>query len=185
VKFKNEINPNLLYDSLESLISLIHKNAEEAEDYIDKMALVYRYILSNRNTELVKIGEELQATENVVILLNEMHYNNIELQNGLQDQVLEEMVIPGSLTSVMESIIRKTIISDTQPLKIQLEVDENGYLVISHTLNDKLRLDGTESLQQLQRAYSIFTEKPVVSVKAYGESFIKIPLLQLKEEVPG
>jgi len=182
MKFKNEINPDLLYDSLESLISLIHKNAEEAENYIDRMALVYRYILSSRNSELVNIEEELKATKNIILLLNEKHHNNIELKNGIDDGFKDRLVIPGSLTNVVESIVRSTIISDIQPLRIQIETGEDRYLVISHPLNEKLRSYSDDYKVQLQRAYSIYTEKPVVSVKAYGENFVKIPLLQLKEE---
>ena len=182
IKFKNEINPDLLYDSLESLIPLIHKNAEEAEDYIDKMALVYRHILNSRNSELIELGLELKAVRNIVSLLNEKHHRNIKLNEDLDDRVNDQLVIPGSLSSVIEKITRNTIISDHQPLKIQLEITNEGYLVISHTMNEKLRPGLLNNHESLQRAYSIFTEKPVVSVKAYGENFVKIPLLQLEEE---
>jgi len=60
---------------------------------------------------------------------------------------------------------------------------KDEYLVISHPLNEKLKPVLNDGYTQLQRAYSIYTEKPVVSVKAYGENFVKIPLLQLKEEL--
>ena len=93
------------------------------------------------------------------------------------------MVIPGALCAVIESIIRNTIISDFQPLIIRLEAGKDNYLVISHELNEKLKQSTLDNMDQLQQAYSIFTDKPVVSVKAYGENFIKIPLLQLKEEL--
>jgi hypothetical protein len=93
------------------------------------------------------------------------------------------MVIPGSLSSTVETIVRGTIISNYQPLNIQLEASKDEYLVISHPLNEKLKPVTDNGYTQLQRAYSIYTEKPVVSVKAYGENFVKIPLLQLKEEL--
>jgi hypothetical protein len=182
-RFKNEINPDLLYDSLESLIPLIHNNAEKAEDHIDRMALVYRYILSCRNSDLVDIKKELKAVRNLVSLLNEKYSNNIVLDNNIDSDFNDRMVIPGSLSSTVETIVRSTIISNYQPLNLQLEASEDEYLVISHPLNEKLKPIHTDGYTQLQRAYSIYTEKPVVSVKAYGENFVKIPLLQLKEEL--
>lgn len=182
IKFKNEINPDLLYDSLESLISLIHKNAEEAEDYIDRMAMVYRYILSSRNSELVKIDQEIKALTNIIFLLNYKHHNNIKLSYNVDPAFENRLIIPGSISSVVEIMVRNTIISDFQPLTINFETGTDEYIVISHALNEKLRLDAENNFIQLQRAYSIYTEKPVVSVKAYGENFVKIPLLQLEQE---
>jgi hypothetical protein len=184
MKFKNEVNPDLLYDSLESLITLIHKSPEESEDYIDRIAQVYRYILSSRNSELVEIQEELKAVNNLITLLNEKHQNSISLHQDVSNNNLETLVIPGALVSVVESIVRNTIVSDHQPLNINIDDgDQDGYLTVSHKLNDRLRPGMEDGNGQLQRAYSVFTEKPVVSVKAYGENFIKIPLLQLEEEL--
>lgn len=182
-RFKNEINPDLLYDSLESLIPLIHNNAEKAEDHIDRMALVYRYILSSRNSDLVDIRKELKAVGNIVSLLNEKYSKNIVVKNNIDAEFQDRMVIPGSLSSTVETIVRSTIISSYQPLNLQLEAGKDEYLVISHPLNEKLKPVLNDGYTQLQRAYSIYTEKPVVSVKAYGENFVKIPLLQLKEEL--
>src|SRR5688572_22647989 len=52
-EFKNNINPDLLYESLEGLIGLMYRDVEKAEDYIDCLASTYRYVLANRHNELV------------------------------------------------------------------------------------------------------------------------------------
>jgi len=182
MKFKNDVNPELLYDSLESLISLIHKNSNEAEDHIDRLALVYRHILSNKNNEVISISQEMQAVKSIISLMNEKFNNCIQMNHPTEDKFPEFFVIPGAITNTIETVIRKTIITQVQPLDIYFDFEEEGYFIIRHKLNDRLSQVKSSNMQELQNAYSIFTEKPVVSVKAYGENYIKIPILHLEEE---
>ncbi len=182
LKFRNEVNPDLLYDSLESLISLIHKDLNEAEDYIDRLALVYRHILSNKNNELIGISREMQAADNIVYLLNEKHNHYIKI-HSLPDEVPDFLVIPGAVINAIEAIVRQTIITDIQPLEIYFDIQEDSYLVIRHKMNNRLVDKNQDYISELQNAYSIYTEKPVISVKAYGENYVKIPILQLEEEI--
>src|SRR5579871_5286967 len=49
--FRNEINPDLLYEGLESILQTLRHDVQEAETQIDLLAGVYRYQLMNRNRE--------------------------------------------------------------------------------------------------------------------------------------
>ncbi|ELR72308.1 putative two-component system sensor protein histidine kinase [Fulvivirga imtechensis AK7] len=184
-QFKNEVNPKLLYDSLETLITLIHKNNEEAEDYIDHLSLVYRYILSHRKIELSSLDEEIKAANNITHLLNYQYDNTITFKANIPPDHLHLPMVPGSLPGLVESIIRSTIINKFNPLIIELAIEEtDGYLILSNKLNDRLIVDSNrkEVVNNLQRSYSYFSEKPVVQVKAYNINYIKIPILELAEE---
>jgi len=181
LKFRNEVNPDLLYDSLESLISLIHKDLNEAEDYIDRLALVYRHILSNKNNELISISQEVLAANNIVYLLNEKHNHCIKIHSP-PEEFPDFLVIPGAVINAIEATVRQTIITTIQPLEIYFDIENDGYLVIRHKLNNRLVDKKQDYISELQNAYAIYTEKPVVFVKAYGENYIKIPILQFEEE---
>ncbi len=183
IKFQNDVNPALFYDSLEALISLLHKDPFEAEDYIDRLALVYRHILSNKNAELTNINSELETSKNIVALLNEKHANQITLTSAIpQEQNSTILVIPGVITNIVESIIRNSIITPILPLEIFVEIESNDYFVIRHKLNERLQPEMENHINDIQRAYSIF-EKPIVAVRAYGEHFVKIPILQMEESL--
>src|SRR5687767_5863736 len=56
MEYKNDINPDLLYESLENLIGLMYRDVEKAEDYIDCLGSAYRYVLTNRQNELVTVA---------------------------------------------------------------------------------------------------------------------------------
>src|SRR5690349_9227305 len=63
MEFKNDINPDLLYESLENLIGLMYRDVEQAEEYIDCLASAYRYVLTNRQQELVSVATEMDAAK--------------------------------------------------------------------------------------------------------------------------
>ena len=71
--FNNEINPDLLFQSLETLITLIHYNQDSAEDFVDRLAMVYRAILNNRKKELIELKDELKSSKDLMYLFNERY----------------------------------------------------------------------------------------------------------------
>jgi hypothetical protein len=183
--FRSEINPDLLYESLESLILTIHHNTDQAEEQIDYLAGIYRYSLVNRQNELVTYKEELRAAENLLSLLNYHHHGQLNL---LADNFNHEGIslVPGSLMISIDSIIRNTLISQQSPLVLRIYLEEeDDYLVLQHTVNDKL-LSHQESLSafaRLQRSYSFFSDKTFVQVKAGRENFIKFPVIRVANTV--
>ena len=88
--FNNEINPDLLFQSLETLIPLVHHDPGTAENFVDRLATVYRYILDNRKKELVSVEEEIQASKNLIYLFKEKYpvQLNYELKNEKQAQLV-------------------------------------------------------------------------------------------------
>ncbi|MBL6445332.1 histidine kinase [Fulvivirga sp. 29W222] len=179
-QFKNEVNPKLLYDSLETLITLIHKNTEEAEDYIDHLSMVYRYILSHRKIELTSLQQEVKAANNIIHLLNYLYDNKISLKATIPKELAESPIVPGTLPRLIESVIRNTIINKYNPLLLELNIEEqDGYLVLQNKLNEKLIFDKKNVFDDVQLSYSFYSEKPVVQVKAYNINYIKIPILEV------
>jgi Histidine kinase len=186
--FKNEINPDLLYESLENLILTIHHNSDLAEEQIDYLAGIYRYSLVNRNKELISLEEEIAVGENLLRLLNFRFNNFLSIHCTIID-LNEVHLIPGSLLITIDHIVRNTLISAQSPLQIKIYLEEDDdYVVVEHTLNDKLILhdESRVAFSQLQRSYTFFSEKPFVQVKAGKENYIKFPLVrvqQIQEEI--
>ena len=184
LSFKNETNPDLLYESLENLILTLHYNADLAEEQIDYLAGIYRYSLVNRNKELISLDEELHAAENLLSLLNFRYQHQLSIVKDIP-QAEAIYLIPGSLLVTIDSVIRNTLISAKSPLIIRLYLEEDDdYLVLQHMLNDKLQYhhESLNAFMRLQRSYSFFSEKPFVQVKAGRENYIKFPLVRMTND---
>jgi hypothetical protein len=183
LEFKNDINPDLLYESLENLIGIMYRDVEKGEEYIDCLASTYRYVLSNRQQELVRISEELNAARNIIKLLNEKYHGQLRFQSALNEKEMEEMLIPGSLPLIIESLVRNTIITRFEPFTINCFL-EDEYLTIQSKLNDKLLLHqaSDHAITRLQKSYSLYSDLPLIRVKAYDENYVKLPLIRVSEE---
>jgi sensor histidine kinase YesM len=184
-EFKNDINPDLLYESLENVISLMNKKNDQAEEYIDYLASAYRYVLTNRQRELISLRSEIEAARNIVRLLNEKYFGQLKLDVSIDENTLNSQLIPGSLPIVIECIVRNTIISTQQPLHIRCYLEDDEYLVVQSKLNDRLiqHNESNLALSRLQKSYSLYSDRPLIQVKAYEENYIKLPVLHVAEEV--
>ncbi len=181
ISFKNEINPDLLYESLENLILTLQHNADQAEEQIDYLAGIYRYSLINRHKELISLEEELYAADHLIKLLNYKYQNQLNLLNSIRD-TKSIYLIPGSMLVTIDAIVRNTLISKKSPLVVRIYLEEGDeYLVLQHTINDRLLLhqESLHAFARLQRSYSFFSENPFVQVKAGKENYIKFPLMRI------
>lgn len=183
-EFKNDINPDLLYESLENLINLIYKDVNAADEYIDSLASAYRYVLSNRQTELVPVSVEIDAAKNIIHLLNEKYFGQLRFESQLMPDEMDTLLIPGTLPIIVECIVRNTIVSRFEPLTIRCFL-EDDYITLQSKLNDRLiQHNGTDiALQKLQKSYALYSDQPMIKVKAYEENNIKLPVIRLTEEL--
>ena len=184
MEFKNDVNPDLLYESLENLIGLMYRDVEQAEDYIDCLASAYRYVLTNRQQELVSVSAELEAAKILVRLLNEKYHGQLKFESSLQKDELEVMLIPGSFLVIIESMVRNTIITRFEPFVIRCYV-EDDYMTIQSRLNDRLMLQPSSelALNRLQKSYSLYSDLPLIKVKAYQENYVKLPVIRVADEI--
>jgi riboflavin transporter FmnP len=184
LSFRQDINPDLLYDSLEELILCIHKKTDTAEELIDSLAALYRYQLIHRQKEFVKLSEEIHAIQHQIRLANQKHKNAIRWINKMENAERVELM-PGALITAIDSVLRNTLISSDAPLTLTLAQEDEEYFVLHHELNDKLQLhpDSLEAFQRLQRSYSVYSDRPFVQVKAGRENYIKFPMITVDHSI--
>jgi hypothetical protein len=184
LSFRQDINPDLLYDSLEELILCLHKKTDTAEELIDSLAALYRYQLIHRQKEFVSLAEEIHAIQHLIRLANQKHKNAIRWISKIENASMIELM-PGALITAIDSVLRNTLISIDAPLTLTLSQEDEEYFVLHHDLNDKLQLhpDSLEAFQRLQRSYSVYSDRPFVQVKAGRENYIKFPLITVDQSV--
>lgn len=66
---KNQLDPHFLFNSLNVLTSLIEENPENAQKFTTSLSKVYRYVLEQKNKELVSVDEELEFAKTYMSLL--------------------------------------------------------------------------------------------------------------------
>jgi len=176
--FKKGINPDLLFESLESLIVLMKHDSEEAEQLVDHFSTVYRYILAKKKNELVGIAEEIEVLNELLQLFNYLPYRKTMLRNV---SVENTFVVPGTLLLITERIIRSTIAASHQTLAIDISETAKG-LTICYTPQDKLRNTITvEDFKDIEQSYRYYAQEQVSVTTQDFQKIITLPKLMMDE----
>ncbi|HEY3372896.1 MAG TPA: histidine kinase [Prolixibacteraceae bacterium] len=173
---KSQVNPHFLFNNLNSLTSLISSNPDKAIDFVKKLSEVYRYVLDQKDCELVALETELKFLESYVFLQKIRFGNNLEVKINIVDRNFK--VIPLSVQMLVENAIKHNEISDLHPLEINIYSTDDQYLVIENMLQKKAGSEGSGSgIQNIKSRYEFFTDKDL-SISITKERFrISIPLL--------
>ena len=175
--FKQDINPTLLLESLETILVLMKRNPEEAESLTDNFASVYRYILASKRSEVVEIDKELSELTNFIEVLNSLPFRSLTLKNhGLSDT----FVVPGSLLFICETILRSSIPTDTESMVVELVEDESN-IIIKYKHEEKLNKEfNISELSSINNNYSHYTSLPIEIQQKEAIKMIKLPKLQVQ-----
>jgi len=173
---KSQVNPHFLFNNLNSLTSLISTNPDKAIDFVKKLSEVYRYVLDQKDHELVALETELKFLESYVFLQRIRFESNLNIQLDVNPGKFK--VIPLSVQMLVENAIKHNEISDKNPLFIRIFSTEEDYLVVENQLQKKAGSEGSRSgIQNIKDRYEFFTSKKVIISENNEKFIVSIPLL--------
>jgi hypothetical protein len=160
------------------LSSLIEENPIAAQKFTTSLSKVYRYVLEQKDKELVSVAEELTFAKTYMNLLL-MRFENcitFEIPENIDND--ETKVVPLSLQLLLENCIKHNVVSETKPLHIKISV-ENGVLAVSNNLQKKEVLTDRKGvgLENIVNRYGILTQRKVIVEENENEFKISIPIL--------
>jgi len=173
---KSQVSPHFLFNTLNSLTSLISTNPEKAIDFVKKLSDVYRYVLDQKDHELVDLTSELKFVESYVFLQKIRFDSNLEVQINVTPQNVK--VIPLSVQMLVENAIKHNEISDRRPLQIKIFSTDDNYLIVENQLQKKPAAESSGTgIQNIRERYEFFTSKKVTIFENMEKYLVSIPLL--------
>jgi sensor histidine kinase YesM len=169
---KDQVRPHFLFNSLSSLATLINTDTKKATQFVHKLSDVYRYVLEQRENELVALKDDLKFLEDYVFLQKIRFGKNLQVENKLELDS-SRLVIPLSLQMLVENAIKHNEISGEHPLLITITSTGEGHVVVKNTLKRKEVSEpslGT-GLENLKTQIAWFSDDPML-VQEEKESFI-------------
>lgn len=175
---KNQLDPHFLFNSLNVLNALIDENPERAQDFTNSLSKIYRYILDQKNKELVTVEEELSFAKNYMELLQMRYEDGLTFSFPRSLAVKEGKVVPLALQLLLENVIKHNKVSSLKPVHISIK-EAAGYLVIENNLNKKENSEKRTGigLENIANRYALLTDRQVVLDESEDYFRIKIPIL--------
>lgn len=181
---KQQVNPHFLFNSLNVLSSLIKIDPDLAESFTEKLSKVYRYVLENKEKDLVTLSTELDFLTAYLFLIDIRFSGKIVVNLSIDKTYLEFYILPIAVQMIIENAIKHNTYSKSQPLKIEIFVDEVQQLNIINNLRareTKLISTGV-GLENIIRRYSLISEKLPEFTKTEEQYIVKLPLLKHEKE---
>jgi hypothetical protein len=175
---KNQVNPHFLFNSLNALSTLVHKDADKAEAFIRELSKIYRYVLEKNKHSVATVKEELDFLKSYFFLQQIRFGENLNVEVTVPAEVLNRFIPSLALQMLAENAVKHNEISAARPLHVQIFSD-NGFLVMKNEL--QLRDEKPEStglgLRNLSSRYETISElKP--EFVANGKFYMaRIPLI--------
>jgi hypothetical protein len=176
---KNQLNPHFLFNSLTSLDSLIFENPKLASEFLQQLSKVYRYVLENKNKNLVEVSTEVKFVTHYTHLLKSRFEKGLEVTFEIGEEAKERLILPVTLQILIENAIKHNSTSKDAPLYIQI-ANDSEYLIVSNNLQRKKNIETSngQGLENLKNLYRYLTEREIVIEETEANFAVKIPLIQ-------
>lgn len=177
---KNQVNPHFLFNNLSVLSSLVYTDQDKAVDFINQLSKVYRYLLDNKNSELVTLEEELTFIASYAYLLNIRYSPNLSIELTISEDTKSLLLPPLAIQLLIENAIKHNEISSEFPLTIEL-VSSNTSFEISNKINRRLSNEPSSKtgLKNIQSRYAYFTDRSIEISEDDTVFKVVIPLLKV------
>jgi sensor histidine kinase YesM len=179
---KNQLDPHFLFNSLNVLSSLIEENPSGAQDFTTDLSKVYRYVLEQKNKDLILLDEELKFANYYASLLKMRFEDSLEFEIPQKAINPEARVVPLSLQLLLENCVKHNMVTSSRPLKIKI-IEKDDELIVTNNFQAKSIVSSSSGvgLMNIKQRYSLLTNQEVIINQSKSEFSVQIPIL--KEEV--
>lgn len=184
LSLQRQINPHFLFNCFNTLSSLINEDEEKAENFLNEMTKVYRYLLKGDEEQLVCLDEELKFIESYFYLAVTRFEKALNISIKINNEARQKQIAPLSLQVIVENIIYCNAFSKAKPLAVNIHTPNEQELIIENTIRQKQSsqlINFEEALDNLVSKYQMLSPQPVVVEETGALRRIKIPLIEKEE----
>ena len=164
---KNQLNPHMLFNSLNTLRSLVREDQHKAQHYIQELSKVLRYTLQSNEDQLVSLHDEMKFVSANIFLLKMRFEDNLLFDIQIDGTYQTYYLPPMAIQLLIENAVKHNEISSRHPLTITIRTLDNAYLCVSNKLQPKLNSHPGMGvgLANLQNRYQLLLQKDIIITK--------------------
>lgn len=175
---KSQVNPHFLFNSLNTLNSLVHTEVERAGQFIGKLSLIYRYILDNSTKVKIPLKNEIDFIRDYFYMHQIRNEGKIILNILIREDEYVYDILPVSLQLLVENAIKHNMATIDKPLKINIYL-KDGYIIVDNEIQKMAtKIDSTKiGLKNLGERVRIITGQEIIVTESEAEFSVKVPLI--------
>lgn len=184
---KSQVNPHFLFNSLNSLSSLIGEDPQQAEIFVDELSKVYRYLLRNNEEVLTSLENELSFIRSYALLLKTRYGNSIRIVLDVPLSLHHSRIPPLTLQLLVENAVKHNSALKEKPLTIEIRTDGMERLMVRNNLQKKTnRVESSKiGLKNIREKFQLLNYPDVQIEEGQNEFIVTVPLIIAGETESG
>ena len=181
---QNQMSPHFLFNSLNALTTLIAENQDIAIEFTQKLSDVYRYILQTKDKELVRLREEIEFSRAYLFLLQMRYPENLHFTFNIDKRYMDQYIAPLTVQMLIENAIKHNEISRTNPLTIEIYVENGSSIIVKNNLQLKKTIEKSTKtgLANIKKRYQLLGNREVDIINTAKNYMVAIPLIKVVKE---
>ncbi|MDR4955087.1 histidine kinase [Chryseobacterium sp. ES2] len=181
---KNQLDPHFLFNSLNVLSSLIDENPRQAQKFTASMSKIYRYVLEQKDKELVTVEDEIEFAKTYCELLKTRFEDSVDFTFDVPKEDYQKYVVPLALQLLLENCIKHNFATSSKPLTIRIFSDGNTLCIENNLqVREQIKESSGIGLANIVQRYSLLTERNVFIEKSEDHFKVRLPMLMAKPQV--
>ena len=178
----SQINPHFFFNNLSTLSVLIHENPVKADEYLQKLSNIYRYILNNRDKELVTLKEEFVFLQNYIDLLSIRFKDSLKFNLQVDNDLSNLMLPPAVMQLLVENVVKHNYFTIKEPLEVFIKSNSKELIVKNKKqVKEAVEFSTGIGLQNISDRYRFLGNEIIILDKEkYFE--IRLPLISANED---
>ena len=176
---KNQINPHFLFNSLNSIYSLVLKKSERAPEVLIKLSDSMRYIIYEANDEFVDLNREIDFISNYIELQKLRVSDKDTVDYHILGESENQYIAPLLLIPIIENGFKYGIKGETETSFVNISIDINPSFITLHTKNNIGTVDqvernkpkGTGLANLKKRLELIYPDKHHLNIEKMNNTF--------------
>ncbi|MBL4568396.1 MAG: histidine kinase [Flavobacteriaceae bacterium] len=181
---RSQIDPHFLFNNLNTLDALIDKDTLKAKEYLNRLSLIYRYLIKTKDAKVMKLKEEISLAESYIYLIETRFGNDYDFQIEKHSTTFRDKFIPtGALQALLENVVKHNKSQDNKTIKTIIEIRDE-HLIVTNTKSDAIPVNeslGT-GLKNLQDRYELLSDVKMKVVNNDLQFKISLPIIKLSDE---
>jgi len=180
---QSQLDPHFLFNNLNTLAALIEPGNAPAQQFVEQLADVYRYVLLAQGRATVPLAEELAFVETYLALHKARFRENVVVKIAVGPAALARRVAPLSVQLLVENALKHNVASQQHPLHLNLTTPSESfdYLLVENSLRPRtagLAPGLGTGLANVRQRYALLdAARPVEIGQPDGRFVVKLPLL--------
>lgn len=180
---RSQIDPHFLFNNLNTLDSLIDSDTQRAKEYINRLSLIYRYLIKTKDAEVMELSEEILLAENYMFLIKTRFGNDYDFKIEKETTINDKFIPTGAIQALLENVVKHNKPSAGVSIKTVICVEENA-LKVSNTKSNIIPKNESFGIgiDNLKARYKLLSDKEVIIINTDKEFSVSIPIIKLIED---